>query len=235
MRTAVLGLALALAPAAAGCGVQIREAHAHEPNPRLSLGSSSTLPASTKLYVYQRDNNFERPRDYQLRNWAQFTVVSPDRVRFHVGVVKMEEEEAETSRWKVWLEDDAGHRWQPVEREMPRVTRVQISWGLFPYDPNNTSWCKQPPCLSRIMPGYTAYVGQAEYMFKDPSILAPDRKQVSLVVQHGSVAYKYTWTFGEGQEVQHYGRTHVDDEMGIIAVPGPHTEVADSHYEEESW
>src|SRR5262249_26247233 len=117
-----LALLFALAPALAGCAVQIREAHALEPNPRLALGSTSTLPASQKLYVFQRDNNFERPRDYQLRNWAQFIVVSPDRVRFHVGVVKMEEEDADTNKWKVWLEDDDGHRWKPDDREMPRVT-----------------------------------------------------------------------------------------------------------------
>jgi hypothetical protein len=227
MRPLLLAAVLA---AAAGCGVQTREARAVQPNPARSLSSPEELPVSVKLYIHQRDMNL--PHSYQLRSWAQFAVITRDRLRFHVGVVRAEEDEAETSRWRVWLEDETGKKYKPASREVPRMNRIHIGWGLFPYRPGD-AWCREPPCLSKIIPGYTAYEGEADYVFYEPQLAR--RKKLSLVMRRGGLQYRYTWQFGEGMEVTHYGRTKVDDEMGTIVVPGPNTDLAGSRYENEKW
>jgi len=222
---------------AVGCGVQTREARALQPNPLLATRSPDDLTVSEKLFIYQRDQNL--PRDYQFRNWAQFAVVSRDRLRFHVGIVRVEESDADTQDWEVWLEDEHGRKLMPEGREVPRINRVVLGWKLYPYRPGDP-WCRKPPCLQRVEPGnahpgeivHDVYEGQADYMFHDPTLLARDRERLSLVLRRGGVEYRYSWTFGDGTEVHHYGRTAVDDELGTIAVPGPYTELAGTIYED---
>jgi hypothetical protein len=205
------------------CGVQAREARALQPSPLDALRTPDVAPVSVRLYIYQRD--VALPRDYQLRSWAQFTLVARDRLRFHVGVARVEESEADTRGFEAWLEDEHGVRLAPEARELGRVNRIAITWREYPPTPGDP-WCRAPPCLSRIFPGYQAYEGQADYVFAAPDLMGRERKQLTLVLARGGVEYRYTWRFGDGTEVQHYGRTHVDDEMGVIAVPGPYTELA---------
>lgn len=223
MRAVVLGLVLA-----AGCGVQSREARAVEPNPLDLVRSPDQLPVSQRLFIYQRDTNL--PRDYQLRNWAEFAVVSRDRLRFHVGVVRYEESDADTKDWKVWLEDDAGKKLEPEGRESPHINRLALNWRLYPYVPGDP-WCRKPPCVSVMQPGYTVYEGRADYTFHEPNLVRGS-KSFSLNLERGGVRYRYTWRFGDAMLVEHYGRTRVDDELGTIAVPGPYSQVAGTIYED---
>src|SRR5215208_691394 len=92
-------------------GVQRFEARATQPNPVKNLGNPETLPASETLYIHQRD--MDLPRDFQLRSWAQFAVVTRDRIRFHVGVARQDEDEADTRKWKATVEDESGHVYTP--------------------------------------------------------------------------------------------------------------------------
>src|SRR5688572_12802355 len=100
----------------AGCGVTTREARAIQPHPALALSSPDHLAVSYKLYIHQRASDrgdtTTLPSSYQLRSWAQFAVVNRDRLRFHVGIARADEEEAITSGWKVWLEDETGRRYE---------------------------------------------------------------------------------------------------------------------------
>ncbi len=234
MRTSVLGLVVILC--VGGCGVQAREARAVQPNPLDLARSPDVLPVSQRLFIYQRDLNL--PRDYQLRNWAQFAVVSRDRLRFHVGVVRLEESDADTRSWKAWLEDDSGRRLEPDARESGRVIRIAVNWGLYRYRPGD-SWCRNPPCLRSLTdtgsPGqspYTAYEGRADFVFYGAG-LARASKRLTLHLQRDGVEYQYTWRFADGFLVEHYGRTKVDDELGIIAVPGPYTDYVATISEED--
>lgn len=214
----------------AACGVQTREARAVQPNPVKALASVEELPVSVKLYIHQRD--MDLGHNYQLRSWAQFAVVTRDRLRFHVGVVRTDEDEADTVHWKVWLEDENGRKLEPASREVPRMNRIHIGWGLYPYKPSD-SWCREPPCLMKLIPGHTAYEGVADYVFLDKGLA--NHQRLSLVMRHDGLQYRYSWSFGPGTEVHHYGRSKVDDEMGILVVPGPNTDVAGTRYENEKW
>jgi hypothetical protein len=229
MQGARLGLAMAaVAALGSGCGVQAREARAVQPNPLDLTHSADQLPVSQRLFIYQRDYNL--PRDYQLRNWAEFAVVSRDRLRFHVGVVRYEESDADARSWKVWLEDETGQKLEPEGLESPHINRVAVNWRLYPYTPGDP-WCKKPPCLSVQQPGYTVFEGRADFTFHEAN-LARRSKSFSLNMERDGVRYRYTWRFGDAVVLEHYGRSRVDDELGIIAVPGPYTQVAGTVYED---
>jgi hypothetical protein len=189
------------------------------------------LPISAELTIFQRDVHL--PRDYQLKATAQFTVVSRERLRFHVTVSRWDEDEADPTSWKAWLEDDQGKRYEITTRDGGKVHRISIDWRLYSAALGDT-YCPQPPCKTRIIPGYDVYEGEADLVFRYPDILK-DKKGITLVLEPGGLRYRYNWTFGDGMIVKNYGRTKVDEEMGIIIVPGPDTQVAGTRYEGEHW
>jgi hypothetical protein len=159
-------------------------------------------------------------------------VVTRDRIRFHVGIARQDEDEADTRHWKAYIEDETGRRYAP-EREVARLNRLALNWRLWPYRPSD-SWCPKPPCLSRVLPGYEAWEGQADYTIYRRDV-AVEPRMFSLVLKKGNEEMRFTWRFGEETVVEHYGRTHVDEQIGTIVVPGPYTEVAGTHYENERW
>src|SRR5262249_39464675 len=109
-----------------------------------------------------------------------------------------------------------------------------VSWKLYPYQPGGDAWCREPPCFTRLEPNqiFEVYEGQADYVFHEPAIIGPKRQLLSLVLRKGGDEFRYTWRFGDGTAIQNYGRTKVDDQLGIIEVPGPHTELGGIQYED---
>jgi hypothetical protein len=207
-----------------------REARAIQPFP---VRTQDAVPSSATLYIHERDMHL--PWDYQLRSSAQFTVVSRDRLRFHVGIVRYFEDEADTGGWTAWLVDENGEKYAPEEREVARVNRISVDWALYPYTPGD-GWCPNAqPCKSRIVPGYQVYQGVADYMFHVDGLFTPARQKLTLVLRRGGMEFHYVWRFGDTTDVQNYGRTHVDDEMGTIVLPGPDTKMAGTRYEGDRW
>src|SRR5204862_3990802 len=70
----------------------------------------------------------ERKNKYPLINQASFTVVSRDRLRFHVQIDHKWEEWADLKTWKVQLEDDTGRRWTPESVEHARTKIMTTMW-----------------------------------------------------------------------------------------------------------
>src|SRR5262249_55801723 len=154
-------------------------AKALQPNPAINR-SIDVLPVSEKLYIYQRDMSL--PRDYQLRSSAQFAVVNKDRIRFHVTIVRYDEDEADVTNWDAYMQDETGKKYPLSSRGGTKKTRLSITWGLYPYVPGD-SWCREPPCLSKIIPGYDVYQGVADLVFHSPMIIGEGRKSVLLVLR----------------------------------------------------
>jgi hypothetical protein len=230
---------LLLALLCAGCGVTTREARAVQPNPADALRDPDALAISQTLYIHQRapdrGDTTSLPRSHQLRSWAQYAVVTRDRLRFHVGIARADEEEATTKGWRVWLEDERGRRYTPASREVPRINRIAVNWRPLPWNPTSRdAYCREPPCVARIIPGYTVYEGEADYVFHDPG-LARGHEVLSLVMERQGMRLRFTWRFGDHVQVDHYGRTDADRGLGTLVVPGPHTELAATRYEGESW
>jgi len=247
MRAAVLLLL-------AGCATQTREARAIQPNPVRALGSTDELAVSEPLYVYTRDSPTYQdglmgapgraaalrqesaidtsgpiPRYWQFRSSARFAIINRDRIRFHLAVVRHDEREADTRHWKVWLEDETGRKLLPASREVAQMDRLQLPWSMY-WDFNNNRYWKQ-----RELPGWDAYQGRADYVFNAPALMTKERQWLALVAENGGYQMRFTWTFDDGNlvQVKHYGRSKVDDEMGIMIAPSEDTKVAQTWYEGE--
>src|SRR6187431_71321 len=107
---------------AVGCGRTFR-GHATQPNPLAK--PTETLRHSEKITIVTGDMELSTPdmpegaqrvavlrnNRYPLYNQASFTLVSRDRLRFHVQVDHKWQEWADLKTWTVFLEDDAGRRW----------------------------------------------------------------------------------------------------------------------------
>jgi hypothetical protein len=207
--------------AAGGCATVQLEAKSVSPSPVRDVGKPDELPTSSALYIHSRDKDL--PYDFQLRSSAQFSMVSQDRIRFHLGIARQDEEEADVRGWKVVIEDDTGRRYEP-QRELPVMKRLALNWRLWPYQPGD-SWCQQPPCLSRVIPGYEAFEGSADYTIHETNFLRNKKRLTLLATRHG-VTMRFTWNFADGNTVEHYGRSKADEELGTILVPGPNVQVA---------
>jgi hypothetical protein len=188
MRIAVLVLL-------AGCATQIREAKGVQPNPVRDIGSTERIPASLPLFIFVRDSTTYTdplastsagrtlrqesdidffagiPRYWQLRTYAQFVVVSRDRLVFHVAIVRRDIREASTKAWTVWLEDDTGRKLKPAARENAKVDRLVLPWGRY-WDEHRNEYVKK-----RELPGWDAYQGRADYTFMETDLMTTEPKR----------------------------------------------------------
>ena len=229
---------LALLPCvlAVGC-VHALEARALEPHPLVGprpVDAAAEAPRSAPLYIYVRDVLLEElyPRAFQLRHSAQLVAVSRDRVRFHVRLVQLWEEMANTRGWQVWLEDEGGRKLAPAAREVPRVDRLAIEWVREQAPPGTP---KERLRTFKLIPQLDAYQGKADYVFYERDLLGPRRRQLTLIFRKGDVELRWLWRFGDGLEIRHHGRTPNDDERRVVVVPGPETRVAHTDYEDAGW
>jgi hypothetical protein len=232
----------------AGCATQIREARGVQPNPMRDLGSSEKLPMSLPLFVFVRDSTTYQdplqstssaralrqesdidysagiPRYWQLRSYAQFVVVSRDRLVFHVAIVRRDSRDAVTKGWTMWLEDDTGRRHEPAARENVKLDRLLLPWSRY-WDEHSNNYYKK-----RELPGWDAYQGRADITFMESDLMSSERRRLSFVMERQGYQMRFTWTFDEGELVraEHYGRTKTDAETGVMIAPSPDTEVAET-------
>jgi hypothetical protein len=244
MRSLSLVLAAALA---AGCGAHIRSATALQPNPARAFAGRGELPKSVPLYIFIHDSmdyvdprktndsltqenvlegGVHIPRFWQLRSAARFAVVEPGMLRFQVAIVERDERDAKTAKWKVWLEDETGRKLEPDTRENAALDHLILPWSLNPGRLREKK---------RVLPGWDAYQGRAEYVFRAPRLMTPDRKLLRLVMQHDDVVMRFEWRFADGDDVEihNYGWTRADSENGTLVAPDPDAEIAQTWSEAE--
>src|SRR5687768_6727936 len=111
-----------------------------QPNPLAQ--PTETLHQSEKITIVTGDMELERPEEpeptqratavrntrYPLYNQASFTIVSRDRLRFHVQIDHKWQEWADLNTWSVRLEDDAGRRWIPESVEHAKTKIMTTMW-----------------------------------------------------------------------------------------------------------
>lgn len=210
-------LALALL---AGCASQqIKEARALQPNPLAALGSPEELPISDKLCIFQSPPSTIRvfgfhKRKPLLRSWAQFSLVSRDRLRFHVAIARYESDDADTRGWRAWLEDDHGRRVEPEAREVPHVDRY-LGWPASD--------------------GRNAFVGNADFVFHRRDLVTRDTRGFTLVMERGALTYRFAWEFDGGRVAYHHGISHLDDEGQTYIIPHPAARPLSAEVEPDRW
>ena len=122
-----------------GCSRTFR-AETTQPNPMAM--PTETLRNSEKITIVTGDMELEAPDNpeyakdatptrnhrYPLINQASFTIVSRDRLRFHVQIDHKWEEWADLHTWEVYLLDNEGHKYIPESIEHAHTKLMTMMW-----------------------------------------------------------------------------------------------------------
>lgn len=209
--------------ALAGCTTTFKK-DAVQPNPLVH--PSETLRSSEVITIVTGDMELDAPEPatgytsssiaryhhYPLLNEASFTMVSRDRMRFHVQIDHKWDDYADLKTWDVVLIDDQGHRWLPEAVEHVRRRVLTTMWDREKQRAicDSSGRDGKGDCLNTIghdeSTGYldrqtlgsvSVYRGNADFVFYDRDMFRPNLKWLKLVVKRSGEAFEFTWHFEE--------------------------------------
>jgi hypothetical protein len=218
----MMGVRLVLAMVAmAGC-TRTFEKEAVQPNPLAH--PTETLRTSEPITIVTGDMELEQPdpasgyyssspihnHHYPLFNSASFTVVSRDRLRFHVQIDHKWEDWADPRTWEVYLLDDKGHKWTPESVEHAHTHLITKMWDRE----QQVSICDargrdaNGDCITTIgtdeasgwqrrmtLGSLSVFRGKADFVFYQRDIFTTDVRWLKLVVRRTGEAFEFTWRF----------------------------------------
>jgi hypothetical protein len=140
-----------------------------------------------------------------LRNVASFTVVSRDRLRFHVQIEHKWREYADVRTWDAYLVDDRGRRFIPVDIDLSSDRHVVVMWDFEQRSVqrnrfgdivriNNDGYKRRNPLGS-----LSIFRGKGDFVFYAKDLFSSDVKWITLVVNRNQMAFAFTWRFAEDQ------------------------------------
>jgi hypothetical protein len=211
---ACFGLILGLGLLAGGC-TRTFKGKVVQPNPLAN--PTETLRQSEKIVIVTGDMELEAPdapgdtqrvavmhnHHYPLYNQASFTIVSRDRLRFHVQVDHKWQEWADLRSWEVHLEDDSGRRWDPeaVEHATTKImttmwdreqrTAVRNRFGDI-VQINDDGW-KSRQTLGSL----SVFRGKADFVFYQRDLFHANVRKLKLVVKRPGEAFEFVWNFAD--------------------------------------
>jgi hypothetical protein len=151
------------------------------------------------------------PNKYPLINQASFTIVSRDRLRFHVQVDHKWQEWADLNTWKVDLVDDSGRHWVPESVEHARTKMITTMWDRE----QRTAVCSQTGrdatgnCYQTV--GYqddgwrrrqtlgslSVFRGKADFVFYQRDLFHANVRSLKLTVSRPGETFEFTWNFND--------------------------------------
>lgn len=196
----------------AGCS---RTFHGTAVQPNPVAHPTETLRNSEKIRIITGDMELEEPdpaeptqratpvhnHHYPLINEASFTMVSRDRLRFHVQVDHKWEEWADLRTWDVTLQDDQGHTWVPesVEHAHTKIitrmwdreqrTAIRNQYGDIVHL-NDDGW-KSRQTLGSL----SVYRGNADFVFYQRDMFSSRVRWLKLTVRRSGEAFEFLWRF----------------------------------------
>ncbi len=201
--------------AVTGCTRTFR-ASTVQPNPLAQ--PNETLRQSERLTIVTGDMELDTPAPaeptqrasivrnnrYPLYNQASFTIVSRDRLRFHVQLDHKWQEWADLRTWKVYLEDDTGRRWIPESVEHARTKIMTTMWDREQRTAvrnrfgdviaiNDDGW-RNRQTLGNI----SVFRGKADFVFYQRDLFHANVRSLKLVVKRPGEAFEFTWKFHDG-------------------------------------
>ncbi len=197
------------------------EATKVQPNPLVS--PSETLSRSEKITIVTGDLDLVTPdpaestqsaspihnNRYPLLNTASFTMVSRDRLRFHVQIDHKWEEWANLKSWSIDLVDDRGRHWSPEAIEHLRTKIMTTMWDREV----RTARCDghgrdgRGDCITTVgtyedgwrnrqsLGNISVFRGNADFVFYDRDLMTPDVRWLKLTVHRAGQAFEFTWKF----------------------------------------
>jgi hypothetical protein len=195
-----------------GCARTFR-GNTTQPNPLAK--PTETLRQSEKITIITGDMELDTPEPpaaaqrvalvknnrYPLYNQASFTIVSRDRLRFHVQVDHKWEEWADLKTWAVYLEDDAGRRWSPESVEHARTSIMTTMWDREQRTPVRNRFgdvvaLQEDGWRNRQTLGsLSVFRGKADFVFYERDLFHANVKKLRLVIQRPGEAFEFTWNF----------------------------------------
>jgi hypothetical protein len=197
---------------ATGCSRTFR-GNAIQPNPLAK--PTETLRQSEKITIVTGDMELNTPTPpeatqrvalvknnrYPLYNQASFTIVSRDRLRFHVQIDHKWQEWADLKTWTVHLEDDAGRRWKPEGVEHARTRMMTTMWDREQRTAirnrfgdvvavHEDGW-KNRQTLGSL----SVFRGKADFVFYQRDLFHANVRKLRLVVKRPGEAFEFTWNF----------------------------------------
>jgi hypothetical protein len=221
MRLASLAvLAIGWVASTSGCARTFR-AEVAQPNPMAD--AADTLRSSEKVTIVTGDMELEAPyapepseratianhHRYPLINQASFTMVSRDRLRFHVQIDHKWEEWADLRTWSVHLEDDDGHTWEPEAVEYAHTRLMSQFWDRE----QRTSVCSSSgrdatgACITTVgvlddgwkhrqtLGTLSVFRGNADFVFYQRDLMRADIRKLRLVVKRPTEVFVFAWRF----------------------------------------
>jgi hypothetical protein len=210
-----IGLLAGAAVAVTGC-TKTFKGSVTQPNPLAQ--PLETLRISEEIVIVTGDMELNLPRQrgpsgnalykamrYPLRNKAKFTVVSRDRMRFHVQVEHKWQEWATIGSWKAYLVDDQGNKYVPEQvdsvdaehlvtmwdQEVRSVRRNRFGDIVTVYDDGHKR--RQP------LGSLSVFRGQGDFVFYARDMFTPDVKSMTLVIERKGLAFSFTWRFDDDE------------------------------------
>lgn len=198
--------------ATAGCH-RTFAGEAVQPNPLAK--PTETLRQSEKITIVTGDMELDTPQPpepsqrasiirnnrYPLYNQASFTIVSRDRLRFHVQVDHKWQEWADLKTWKVHLEDDAGRRWVPESVEHAKTKIMTTMWDREQRTAirnrfgdvvalQEDGWRHR-----QTLGSLSVFRGKADFVFYQRDLFHAQVRWLKLVVSRPGESFEFRWNF----------------------------------------
>lgn len=187
--------------------------HAVQPNPLVN--QNETLRESEKITIVRGDMELEVPaaarptqraslvrnHRYPLLNEARFTMVSRDRLRFHVQIDHKWEEWADLNTWDVFLVDDRGRVWYPEGIEHANTRIITRMWDREIRTArrnhygdivaiNEDGWRRR-----QTLGTLSVFRGRADFVFYQRDLFTRSVRWLKLVVKRPAEAFEFQWYF----------------------------------------
>lgn len=184
-----------------------------QPNPLLR--PLDTLRVTEELVIVTGDMELSHPRAsrgsgaiqllsferYPLINKASFTVVSRDRLRFHVQIEHKWKQYTDISTWKAKLYDDRGNFYAPTSIDTVKAHVLLETWsferrtahrnafGDIMYLNDDGHKDRQP------LGNLSVFRGRGDFVFYQRDIFGPDVRSMTLELTRSGVTFRYQWNF----------------------------------------
>jgi hypothetical protein len=206
---------LAVAAMALGACHRTFSAKVSQPNPLSS--PLDTLRVTEVLTIVTGDMELSHPRQsrvegrdsllsqkrYPLLNKANFTVVSRDRLRFHVQIEHKWKQYTDISTWKAKLYDDQGNQYSPTSIDTVKARHLVETWSFERRSTQRNGFGqivqinddghrdRQP------LGSLSVFRGRGDFVFYQRDIFGPEVRSMTLELTRSGVTFKYQWNFAE--------------------------------------
>jgi len=189
-----------------------------QPNPLAQ--PLETLRESEELYIVTGDMELNVPRDggnsggsvlvddrYPLTNSARFTVISRDRLRFHIQLEHKWQDWTELSCWEAWLEDDQGHKYDPAEIDQRSDRHIVRMWD---YEQRTAVRDDFGDIVQIRNDGYkrrqtlgslSVFRGRGDLVFFHRNIMNPKIRSLTLHLERQGTNFEFKWRFADEPRV----------------------------------